>query len=102
MDTGYFDTFNRDNVELIDVSRSPIEEITPQVYGSAPGVELDCLVFATGFDAMTGALPESTSGDVAAVAWLTPGRRDPVPTWASPWPASPTCSPSPGRAALRC
>jgi cyclohexanone monooxygenase len=57
VDTGYYDTFNRDNVELIDVSRSPIEEITPR--GARVGdriVELDTLVFATGFDAMTGAL----------------------------------------------
>ena len=57
VDSGYYDTFNRDNVELIDVSRSPIEEITPR--GPRIGdriVELDSLVFATGFDAMTGAL----------------------------------------------
>ena len=57
VDTGYYETFNRDNVELVDVSRSPIEEITtggPRVGDRI--VELDCLVFATGFDAMTGAL----------------------------------------------
>ncbi len=57
VDTGYYDTFNRDNVELIDVGRSPIDEITPR--GPRIGgriVELDDLVFATGFDAMTGAL----------------------------------------------
>ncbi len=57
VDTGYYDTFNRGNVELIDVGRSPIEEITPR--GPRVGdrlVELDDLVLATGFDAMTGAL----------------------------------------------
>jgi cation diffusion facilitator CzcD-associated flavoprotein CzcO len=57
VDTGYYATFNRDNVELGDVSESPIEEITPtglRVGGRS--YDLDCIVFATGFDAMTGAL----------------------------------------------
>ena len=57
VDTGYYATFNRDNVELVDVSEAPIEEITPR--GLRAGdreYELDCMIFATGFDAMTGAL----------------------------------------------
>jgi cyclohexanone monooxygenase len=57
VDTGYFETFNRPNVELVDVSETPIEEITP--HGLRVGdrdFDLDCIVFATGFDAMTGAL----------------------------------------------
>jgi len=57
VDTGYFETFNRDNVELVDVSATPIDEITPR--GLRAGdreFEFDCIVFATGFDAMTGAL----------------------------------------------
>jgi cyclohexanone monooxygenase len=57
VDTGYFATFNRDNVELVDVSSEPISEITP--HGLRVGnreFEFDCIVFATGFDAMTGAL----------------------------------------------
>lgn len=57
VDTGYYETFNRPNVTLVDVSESPIEEITPT--GLRVGDEaydLDCIVFATGFDAMTGAL----------------------------------------------
>ena len=57
VDTGYFETFNRANVELVDVSESPIEEITTK--GLRIGdreFEFDCIVFATGFDAMTGAL----------------------------------------------
>ena len=57
VDTGYFETFNRDNVTLVDVSRSPIEEITPPgLRTSDAAFELDVIVFATGFDAMTGAL----------------------------------------------
>lgn len=56
-DTGYFETFNRDNVTLVDVSRAPIEAITPHGLRTAEqSFALDSLVFATGFDAMTGAL----------------------------------------------
>ena len=57
VDIGYFETFNRPNVTLVDVSGSPIERIVPEGLVVA-GVtwELDALVLATGFDAMTGAL----------------------------------------------
>ena len=56
-DTGYYETFNRDNVRLVDIKSTPIREITPA--GLRVGdeeIELDVLIFATGFDAMTGAL----------------------------------------------
>lgn len=57
VDTGYYETFNRDNVTLIDTRATPIEEITPAgVRTSQAEYMLDSLVFATGFDAMTGAL----------------------------------------------
>ena len=57
VDTGYYDTFNRDNVTLVDVGNAPIEEITPAGIRTADAeYESDTLVFATGFDAMTGAL----------------------------------------------
>ncbi|MSQ59888.1 MAG: NAD(P)/FAD-dependent oxidoreductase [Betaproteobacteria bacterium] len=57
VDTGYFATFNRPNVTLVDISASPIEAITPHAV-KALGREyaIDALVLATGFDAMTGAL----------------------------------------------
>ncbi len=57
VDTGYWATYNRPNVTLIDVSDKPIEAITP-VGIRARGREhaVDAIVFATGFDAMTGAL----------------------------------------------
>jgi len=57
VDTDYYATFNRDNVTLVDVKKNPIETITPKGVRVA-GVEyaVDDLVFATGFDAMTGAL----------------------------------------------
>jgi cyclohexanone monooxygenase len=57
IDTGYFDTYNRDNVTLIDARESPIEEITPEGPRTKDGqFTVDSIVFATGFDAMTGAL----------------------------------------------
>jgi cyclohexanone monooxygenase len=55
VDTDYYDTFNRDNVTLVDIRNAPIEEITP--HGLVTGgkeYEFDAIVFATGFDAMTG------------------------------------------------
>ncbi|MFN0313827.1 MAG: flavin-containing monooxygenase [Burkholderiales bacterium] len=57
VDTGYFATFNRPNVTLVDISASPIEAITPHAI-KALGREyvIDTLILATGFDAMTGAL----------------------------------------------
>ncbi len=56
IDTDYFDTYNRDNVTLVDIRHAPIEEITPTGIRTEEGeYELDIIVFATGFDAMTGA-----------------------------------------------
>jgi cation diffusion facilitator CzcD-associated flavoprotein CzcO len=55
IDTNYFETFNRDNVALVDVRSAPIQEITPRgIRTSAREYQLDVIVFATGFDAMTG------------------------------------------------
>jgi len=57
VDAGYYKTYNRDNVELVDVSQSPIEEITKSgLLTGGREYEFDCLILATGFDAMTGAL----------------------------------------------
>jgi cyclohexanone monooxygenase len=57
VDTNYYDTFNRDNVTLIDLKKSPIEAITLDgLRTQDKAYALDSIVFATGFDAMTGAL----------------------------------------------
>ncbi|MEM6107511.1 NAD(P)/FAD-dependent oxidoreductase [Mycobacterium sp. 050272] len=55
-DSGYYATFNRDNVELVDIKENPIAEVTPAGVRTVDGVEhqLDVLVFATGFDAVDG------------------------------------------------
>ena len=53
---GYYETYNRDNVELVSIKENPIEQITPAGVETADGVEhaLDVLVLATGFDAVDG------------------------------------------------
>ena len=54
IDTDYYKTFNRDNVTLVDLRQGGIQHITSS--GVATEHELDAIVYATGFDAMTGAL----------------------------------------------
>jgi cyclohexanone monooxygenase len=57
VDSGYFQAFNRDNVELADVRESPIVEFTATgLRTTAKHHELDLVIFATGFDAFTGSL----------------------------------------------
>ena len=74
IDTHYFETFNRDNVTLVDLRRTPITEITATGVRTTDGdYEVDMIVFATGFDAMTGSLlridPEGRAGTPLATAW---------------------------------
>ncbi|MGB6766334.1 flavin-containing monooxygenase [Mycobacterium sp.] len=57
IDQGYYETFNRDNVTLVDLRTSPIRDVTPNGIRTEHGsYELDVIIYATGFDAMTGAL----------------------------------------------
>lgn len=57
LDSGYYDTFNRDNVSLVDVSENPIQCLTPHgVIAGDTEYTFDALVYATGFDAMTGSI----------------------------------------------
>jgi len=57
VDIGYYETFNRENVDLVDISETPITAFTPTgLRTSDRSFEFDAVVFATGFDAMTGAL----------------------------------------------
>jgi cyclohexanone monooxygenase len=57
IDSDYFATFNRANVTLVDIKLNPIEEILPHAVRTAAGdYEVDALVLATGFDAMTGSV----------------------------------------------
>lgn len=56
LETGYFEAYNRDNVELVDAKTTPIECITPTgLRTSDREFEFDVIVYATGFDSFTGA-----------------------------------------------
>jgi len=57
VDSGYYDTFNRPNVRLMDLSRAPIERFTARgLRAGGREHDFDALVLATGFDAMTGTM----------------------------------------------
>ncbi|BBY79397.1 NAD(P)/FAD-dependent oxidoreductase [Mycolicibacterium pulveris] len=57
IDQGYYETFNRDNVTLVDLRKNPLVEITPGgIRTEHDHHDLDVIIYATGFDAMTGAL----------------------------------------------
>ncbi len=74
VDTDYWKTYNRPNVSLVDISGTPIEKLVPEglVVGGRT-YAVDVIVFATGFDAVTGALDRidirSTSGAVLKQRW---------------------------------
>ena len=56
LETNYFEVYNRDNVELVDVSETPIQAVTASGLQTIQGhYDLDLIVYATGFDAITGA-----------------------------------------------
>jgi cation diffusion facilitator CzcD-associated flavoprotein CzcO len=74
VDIGYFETYNRDHVELVDVRTSPITTVTPRGLATGSGeYRLDVIVFAVGFDAITGALLEmdirGRDGESLAEKW---------------------------------
>ena len=57
IDSGYYETFNRPNVHLVDVSEANIERVTREGLKTTDNAyEVDVLIFATGFDAMTGSI----------------------------------------------
>jgi cation diffusion facilitator CzcD-associated flavoprotein CzcO len=57
LETEYYEAYNRDNVLLVDIRETPIERITPKgIKTSDREYEFDVIIYATGFDAMTGAL----------------------------------------------
>jgi cation diffusion facilitator CzcD-associated flavoprotein CzcO len=57
IDQGYFETFNRPNVTLVDLRRDPLVTVTSRgIRTEGAEFDLDVIIYATGFDAMTGAL----------------------------------------------
>jgi len=74
LDEGYYETFNRDNVTLVDLRENPIEAVTPTGVRTRTGEHpLDMLILATGYDAITGALenlnPRGRGGVTLKQAW---------------------------------
>jgi cyclohexanone monooxygenase len=74
LDTNYYQTFNRPNVELVDLRETPIERITAGgIRTTAADHRLDVIVYATGFDALTGPLLalglQGRGGRALAEAW---------------------------------
>jgi cation diffusion facilitator CzcD-associated flavoprotein CzcO len=55
LETSYYEVYNRDNVELVDLTETPIERITPEgIKTSDREYQFDIIIYATGFDAITG------------------------------------------------
>ena len=74
VDTAYYETFNRDNVTLVDLRTTPIKRITPTgLQTKDKEYRLDSIAFATGFDAFTGALCnieiQGRNGDTLLKKW---------------------------------
>ena len=76
METEYYEAYNRDNVELVDVRETPIERITPSgIETSDKEYKFDVIIYATGFDAMTGPLTRidirGRDGQTLSKKWST-------------------------------
>jgi cation diffusion facilitator CzcD-associated flavoprotein CzcO len=57
LDSNYYETFNRPNVSLVDITDDPITEFTEgEIHTAGHSIPVDCVVLATGYDAVTGAL----------------------------------------------
>jgi cyclohexanone monooxygenase len=74
VESGYYEAFNRANVELVDVSQRPIEGVTETgIRAAGRELTVDAIVFATGFDAMTGSIlridPIGEGGRPLSAAW---------------------------------
>ncbi len=83
VDTGYFQTFNRPNVELVDVRQAPIVEVNESGIRTADRqIDVDVIIFAIGFDAITGAVVRrwpSRPARVNRILWVHS-----VTNWISP------------------
>jgi len=76
LDNGYFETYNRDNVSLVDLRDDPIESFTPTSVLTKTGEHpIDMLVLATGFDAVSGSMlkldPQGRDGVRLSEKWAT-------------------------------
>ena len=74
LETRYYEVYNQDNVSLVDISETPIERITPTgIKTSAADYAFDIIIYATGFDAVTGSFDRidirGTNGQLLKDAW---------------------------------
>ena len=75
LETKYYEAYNRENVRLIDISETPITRITEQgIQTSEDNFEFDLIIYATGFDAVTGAFDridiEGREGETLKSKWI--------------------------------
>jgi len=69
LESGYFEVYNQPNVKLVDLSETPIERITPKgIRTSGAENEFDMIIYATGFDAITGAFDQIDIRGVGGVS----------------------------------
>jgi len=93
LESGYYEVFNQPNVRLVDVRETPIERITPAgVKTSESEHEVDMIIYATGFDAITGAFDRIDVRGVGGGRLRGSGRTGRAPISACRSRASPTCS----------
>ena len=89
---GYFEVYNQPNVTLVDINETPIECITPTgITTSDAEYACDIIIYATGFDAITGAFDRIDVRGVDGGRSRRSGRTGRRPFSASWWTASPTC-----------
>jgi cation diffusion facilitator CzcD-associated flavoprotein CzcO len=68
LETGYYEVYNQPNVELVDINETPIERIAPTGIKTSERLhEFDIIIYATGFDAITGAFDRIDIGGVDGV-----------------------------------
>ena len=94
LETRYYEVYNQPNVKLVDIKETPIERITPTgIKTSDADYEFDIIIYATGFDAITGSFDRIDIRGVGrrAAEGQVEGRAADLSR--RPWSkASPTCS----------
>ena len=90
LESGYFEVYNQPNVKLVDINETPIECITPAgIRTTDAEYEFDIIIYATGFDAITGAFDRIDIRGVDGVSLKEKWQDGPQTFWASWWTASP-------------
>ena len=92
LESGYFEVYNQPNVELVDITESPIDRITPTgIKTSDRAYEFDIIIYATGFDAITGSFDRIDIRGVDRVSLKEKWQDGPQTFSAFWWTTSPTC-----------